>query len=49
MVMESDWHDDLDVAKAVHTPKGNISIQVKRRIQREPENLGKNVVFDPAL
>ena len=27
MVLESDWHDDLDVARAVHTPRGNIHIQ----------------------
>jgi len=27
MVLESDWHDDLDVARAVHTPMGNINIQ----------------------
>jgi len=26
MVMESNWHDDLDVAKAVHTPKQNLSV-----------------------
>jgi len=27
MVLEDDWHDDLDVARAVHTPRGNINIQ----------------------
>merc|ERR1719209_917870 len=27
MVLESDWHDDVDVARAVHTPHGNIHIQ----------------------
>ena len=27
MVLESDWHDDTDVARAVHTPRGNIHIQ----------------------
>lgn len=26
MVLESDWHDDTDVARAVHTPRGNIHI-----------------------
>ena len=31
MVLESDWHDDLDVARAVHTPRGNMVIQVKRK------------------
>lgn len=27
MVLESDWHDDLDVARAIHSPKGNLDIQ----------------------
>ena len=27
MVLESDWHDDTDVARAVHAPRGNIHIQ----------------------
>lgn len=27
MVLESDWHDDTDVARAVHSPHGNIHIQ----------------------
>ena len=26
MVLESDWHDDMDVARAVHSPHGNIHI-----------------------
>ena len=26
MVLESDWHDDTDVARAVHMPRGNIHI-----------------------
>ena len=26
MVLESDWHDDVDVARAVHSPHGNIHI-----------------------
>merc|ERR1719384_2408365 len=26
MVLESDWHDDTDVARAVQTPRGNIHI-----------------------
>ena len=27
MVLETDWHDDTDVARAVHTPRGNVHIQ----------------------
>ena len=27
MVLESDWRDDTDVARAVHAPRGNIHIQ----------------------
>jgi hypothetical protein len=27
MVLEADWHDDLDVARAVHSAHGNIHIQ----------------------
>ena len=26
MVLESDWHDDTDVARAVHSPRGNVHI-----------------------
>ena len=33
MVLESDWHDDLDVARAVHSPKENLHITVRPLIK----------------
>ena len=53
MVLESDWHDDMDVARAVHSPHGNIHIGSPyldpRYTQKELKNqmLNSNNLLQP--